>query len=128
MTLNPAANAEWSRFVAAKIRADVNDPATAEKLIPTDHGYAGKRPPYVTDYYEAFNRPNVSLVDLNETPITAVTETGLETADGPGSSTSSSGRPGSTSAPARSTGSGSAAATGCRSRSTGPTDRSPTSA
>ena len=82
MTLNPAANAEWSRFVAAKIRAAVNDPATAEKLVPTDHGYAGKRPPYVTDYYEAFNRPNVSLVDLNETPITAVTETGLETADG----------------------------------------------
>ena len=82
MTLNPAANAEWSRFVAAKIRAAVSDPALAEKLIPTDHGYAGKRPPYVTDYYEAFNRPNVSLVDLNETPITAVTETGLETADG----------------------------------------------
>jgi cation diffusion facilitator CzcD-associated flavoprotein CzcO len=82
MTLNPAANAEWSRFVAGKIRAAVTDPATAEKLIPTDHGYAGKRPPYVTDYYEAFNRPNVSLVDLNETPITAVTENGLETADG----------------------------------------------
>jgi len=82
MTLNPAANAEWSRFVAGKIRAAVNDPATADKLIPTDHGYAGKRPPYVTDYYEAFNRPNVSLVDLRQTPITAVTETGIETADG----------------------------------------------
>ena len=82
MTLNPAANAEWSRFVAAKIRAAVSDPATAEKLIPNDHGYAGKRPPYVTDYYEAFNRPNVELVDLNESPITAVTESGLETADG----------------------------------------------
>ncbi|HEX4089128.1 MAG TPA: NAD(P)/FAD-dependent oxidoreductase [Trebonia sp.] len=82
MTLNPAANAEWSRFVAGKIRAAVADPATAEKLIPTDHGYAGKRPPYVTDYYQAFNRPNVELVDLNATPITAVTESGLETADG----------------------------------------------
>ncbi len=82
MTMNPAANAEWSRFVADKIRAVVKDPATAEKLIPNDHGYAGKRPPYVTDYYEAYNRPNVSLVDLKETPITAVTETGIETADG----------------------------------------------
>jgi cation diffusion facilitator CzcD-associated flavoprotein CzcO len=82
MTLNPAANAEWSRFVADKIRAVVEDPATAEKLIPTDHGYAGKRPPYATDYFEAYNRPNVSLVDLNETPITAVTETGIETAEG----------------------------------------------
>jgi len=55
---------------------------TAEKLIPKDHGYAGKRPPYVTGYYEAYNRPNVSLIDLKETPITAVTETGIETADG----------------------------------------------
>ena len=82
MTMNPAANAEWSRFVADKIRAVVKDPATAEKLIPNDHGYAGKRPPYVTGYYEAYNRPNVSLVDLKETPITAVTETGIETADG----------------------------------------------
>ena len=80
--MNPAANAEWSRFVADKIRAVVKDPATAEKLIPKDHGYAGKRPPYVTDYYQAYNRPNVSLIDLKETPITAVTETGIETADG----------------------------------------------
>jgi cation diffusion facilitator CzcD-associated flavoprotein CzcO len=82
MTLDPAANAEWSRFVAGKIRAAVRDPATAEKLIPVDHGYAGKRPPYVTGYYETYNRPNVSLVDLTQTPITAVTETGIETADG----------------------------------------------
>jgi cation diffusion facilitator CzcD-associated flavoprotein CzcO len=82
MTLDPAANAEWSRFVADKIRAAVKDPVTAEKLIPTDHGYAGKRPPYVTDYYEAYNRPNVSLIDLNETPITAITETGIETMEG----------------------------------------------
>ena len=82
MTMNPAANAEWSKFVADKIRAVVKDPATAEKLIPKDHGYAGKRPPYVTGYYEAYNRPNVSLVDLKETPITAVTETGIETVDG----------------------------------------------
>jgi cation diffusion facilitator CzcD-associated flavoprotein CzcO len=82
MTMNPAANAEWSRFVADKIRAVVKDPATAEKLIPKDHGYAGKRPPYATDYYEAYNRPNVSLIDLKETPITAVTETGIETSEG----------------------------------------------
>jgi cation diffusion facilitator CzcD-associated flavoprotein CzcO len=36
----------------------------------------------VTDYYPAYNRDNVSLVDLNETPITAITETGIGTADG----------------------------------------------
>jgi len=82
MTINPEANAEWSRFVAAKIRAAVNDPAVADKLVPTDHGYAGKRPPYVTDYYEAYNLPNVDLVDIKATPITAVTETGIVTEDG----------------------------------------------
>jgi cation diffusion facilitator CzcD-associated flavoprotein CzcO len=82
MLLDPAANAEWSNFVADKIRAMVNDPATAEKLIPRDHGYGGKRPPFVTDYYQAFNKPHVSLVDLSETPITAVTETGIQTTDG----------------------------------------------
>ncbi|HEX3963479.1 MAG TPA: NAD(P)/FAD-dependent oxidoreductase [Trebonia sp.] len=82
MLLDPAANAEWSKFVAGKIRALVDDPATAAKLIPSDHSYGGKRPPFVTDYYQAYNRPNVSLVDLNETPITAVTGTGIETAEG----------------------------------------------
>jgi cation diffusion facilitator CzcD-associated flavoprotein CzcO len=82
MMLDPAANAEWSAFVASKIRAIVSDPAVADKLIPTDHAYGGKRPPFVTDYYEVYNRPNVSLIDLKETPITAVTETGIETAAG----------------------------------------------
>jgi cation diffusion facilitator CzcD-associated flavoprotein CzcO len=133
MMLDPAANAEWSQFVANKIRGIVEDQATADKLIPTDHGYGGKRPPYVTDYYEAYNRPNVTLVDLRETPITAVTETGIavsnqETRRSCGSSTSSCGPPDSTSVPAPSTGSESAAGTVFRSRSTGPTARSPTSA
>jgi cyclohexanone monooxygenase len=41
-----------------------------------------KRPPMETGYYEAYNRPNVTLVDLNETPIERVTETGIVTADG----------------------------------------------
>ena len=42
----------------------VRDPETAERLIPKDHLYAGKRPPFVTGYYEAYNNPKVSLVDL----------------------------------------------------------------
>ena len=36
----------------------------------------------MTGYYEAFNNPNVSLVDLGQTPIVRVTERGIETADG----------------------------------------------
>ena len=82
MMTNPAANAEWCEFIAEKIRGIVKDPAVADKLIPKDHGYAGKRPPYVTNYFEAYNRPNISLVDLTETPIAGVTETGIETTAG----------------------------------------------
>ncbi|HEY3879551.1 MAG TPA: NAD(P)/FAD-dependent oxidoreductase [Trebonia sp.] len=82
MPLNPKANADWCEFMAAKIRGIVQDQATADKLIPKDHLYIGLRPPYVTDYYEMFNQPNVSLVSLRETPIVKVTETGIETSDG----------------------------------------------
>ncbi len=39
-------------------------PTTAEKLIPKDHRFGEKRPPFVTGYYETYNKPNVSLVDL----------------------------------------------------------------
>ena len=82
MTTNPEINAEWCAFIAEKIRGIVKDPATAERLIPKDHGYGGRRPPFVTGYYEAFNKPTVSLVDLNETPISRITETGIETTEG----------------------------------------------
>jgi cation diffusion facilitator CzcD-associated flavoprotein CzcO len=82
LTFNPEANAEWCEFVAAKIRGIVNDPATAEKLVPDDHRFGEKRPPFVTGYFEAFNKPNVSLVDLKQTPIERMTSSGIETADG----------------------------------------------
>jgi cation diffusion facilitator CzcD-associated flavoprotein CzcO len=82
LMLDDAANAEWCEFVRAKIRAIVDDPATAAKLIPTDHRFGEKRPPFVTGYYEMFNRPNVDLVDLHETPIVRVTGHGIETTAG----------------------------------------------
>ena len=82
MMTNPDANAEFSEFIAEKIRARVNDPALAEKMIPTDHGFGMRRPPMETRYYEAYNQPNVTLVDLNETPIETITEVGIATSDG----------------------------------------------
>ena len=36
----------------------------------------------MTGYYEVFNSPNVSLVDLKQTPIVRVTEGGIETTEG----------------------------------------------
>ena len=82
LVLDRAANAEWCDFIAEKIRSIVLDPDTAEKLIPKDHRFAEKRPPFVTGYYEVFNKPNVSLVDLEQTPIVRMTEGGIETAEG----------------------------------------------
>jgi cation diffusion facilitator CzcD-associated flavoprotein CzcO len=79
---NKDANAEWCAFLEEKYRSIVKDPATVAKLIPSDHLYAGKRPPYGTDYFEAFNKPNVELVDLRETPMVRVTASGIETTDG----------------------------------------------
>ncbi len=82
MMTNREANAEFSEFIAEKIRSRVNDPAVAEKLIPKDHGFGMRRPPMETGYYEAFNQPNVTLVDLRETPLVTITEAGIETTAG----------------------------------------------
>jgi len=76
------ANAALSDFVARKIRARVKDPAVAEKLIPKNHGFGTRRVPLETRYYEVYNQPNVTLVDLTETPIEAITETGIRTSAG----------------------------------------------
>jgi cation diffusion facilitator CzcD-associated flavoprotein CzcO len=82
LTFDQDANALWCDFIAEKIRGIVKDPETAEKLIPKDHRYAEKRPPFVTGYYEVYNNPKVSLVDLKATPMVRVTKNGIETTDG----------------------------------------------
>ncbi len=79
MLTNREANKEISDFVANKIRQRVKDPATAEKLIPRNHGFGTRRVPQETFYYEVFNQPNVELVDIQETPIERITETGIQT-------------------------------------------------
>ncbi|MCL6692444.1 NAD(P)/FAD-dependent oxidoreductase [Pseudomonas sp. R3.Fl] len=77
-----AANKTVADFFARKIRGIVKDPAIAEKLIPTSYPFGTKRPCLGIAYYETFNRDNVSLVDLRETPVERVTETGILTRDG----------------------------------------------
>ncbi|KRQ14024.1 cyclohexanone monooxygenase [Bradyrhizobium pachyrhizi] len=77
--MDEAANAELSEYIADRIRQRVNDPDVAEKLIPRDHGFGVQRLPLETRYFEAYNRDNVQLVDLSETPLVRVTESGLRT-------------------------------------------------
>lgn len=80
--IDQAANDTAANFIREKIRGIVHDPAVAEKLLPTDHPYGSKRPPIDTDYFESFNRDNVTLVDVRESPITEITPTGIRTAAG----------------------------------------------
>ncbi|KAJ4301889.1 hypothetical protein N0V90_003985 [Kalmusia sp. IMI 367209] len=75
------ANNLYSNFMAAKIRERVNDPETAESLIPK-HGYGTRRVPLESGYFEAFNKSHINLVDLQKTPIKRVAEDGIITADG----------------------------------------------
>ncbi len=77
--MDPAANAEFSAFIADKIRSRVKDPKTAEKLIPKDHGFGTRRVPLETRYYEAYNLDHVHLVDINDTPIECIDESGIQT-------------------------------------------------
>lgn len=77
--LNKQSNAYLAEFVANKIRQRIKDPALAEKLIPKDHPFGAKRVPMETNYYEVYNRDNVHLVDVRESPITRMTPEGIET-------------------------------------------------
>ena len=74
-----AANDTAAEFFRSKIRATVRDPLIAEALSPRDYPLGTKRLCADTDYYETFNRDNVTLVDLRAAPIAAITPQGVRT-------------------------------------------------
>ena len=63
------ANQTAAEFVRDKIRATVHDPAVAETLLPVDYPFGTKRLCVDIDYYETYNRSNVTLVDIRRDPI-----------------------------------------------------------
>ncbi|MCC7363106.1 MAG: NAD(P)/FAD-dependent oxidoreductase [Dehalococcoidia bacterium] len=77
--MDEEANAEFSEYIANRIRQRVHDPEVAEKLIPKDHGFGVQRVPMETNYFEVYNRDNVELVDISETPIQEITPDGIRT-------------------------------------------------
>ena len=79
MLLDKAANDTAAEFIKRKIREIVKDPKTAQALADIDHPYAAKRPPIDTNYFETFNRDNVTLVDLRAEPIERITPAGIKT-------------------------------------------------
>ena len=78
---NPDSNAKAAAFVHEKIKGIVNDPEVAEKLLPKTFPFGTKRLCLDTGYYATFNRDNVSLVDIRETPIERITKAGIMTTD-----------------------------------------------
>lgn len=77
---DPDANELANELYRDTVRRMIRDPQTAERLLPKTYGLGCKRQVLDRDYYESFNRDNVSLVDLIESPIDTITEHGIQTA------------------------------------------------
>jgi len=78
--IDEGSNEIVAEFVRSKIRKTVKDPVTAALLAPTNT-IGCKRLCADTDYYETYNRPNVTLLDVNKTPIVKIVERGVETTE-----------------------------------------------
>jgi len=76
LMLDARANETAAEFVRGKIREIVKDPETARLLTPRQV-IGCKRLCIDSGYYETFNRPNVTLVDVSGTPIEAITPAGV---------------------------------------------------
>ena len=77
---DPESNKVAGDFVIKKMKERVNDPEIAEMLTPKGYPFFAKRPPLDHNYFEAYNRENVKLVDINDRePIVEFTETGIHT-------------------------------------------------
>jgi cation diffusion facilitator CzcD-associated flavoprotein CzcO len=76
---SPEANETIAEFVRTKIRAIVRDPELADKLTPKDYPFGSKRLCVDIDYFETYNRENVTLVDVSRDPIERLTPRGIVT-------------------------------------------------
>ncbi len=74
---NREANDTMAEFVRNKIRQTVKNPVTAEILCPKTHPIGTKRLCVDSGYFETYNRDNVELVDISQTPIERLTPHGL---------------------------------------------------
>jgi acetyl esterase/lipase len=80
-SFNPVSNEIVAEMIREKIRSVVDDPGTAEMLCPKDYPFGTKRPCLDTNYFQTYNLPHVRLVDLRQTPITTITEDGIDTSE-----------------------------------------------
>lgn len=81
LLLDEASNETASAFIRRKIAGQVDDPSVREKLTPKGFPFGTRRPSVDSGYFAAFNRSNVALVDISETPIESFTPTGIRTSN-----------------------------------------------
>src|SRR3954452_9537775 len=81
LALDNAANDTAAEFVREKIAEIVKQPETARLLQPNSHPIGTKRICIDSDYFAAFNRPNVTLVDIKANPIEQILPNGLRAGD-----------------------------------------------
>jgi cyclohexanone monooxygenase len=74
LALDKTANDTAADFVRGKIAEIVKDPQTAKLLQPNNHPIGSKRICVDSDYFAAFNRPNVTLVDIKSSPIEEISD------------------------------------------------------
>ncbi len=74
------ANKETCKYIRSRIDQIVHDPDKARILKPTD--LYNRRPLCDSGYYQTFNRDNVSLVYLRETPISRIVPDGIQLTNG----------------------------------------------
>ena len=77
--LSKPANDTAAEFIRRKIGSVINNPLLRDKLIPKGHPFAARRPSVDSGYFQAFNRDNVELADLRESPIVEFTAEGIRT-------------------------------------------------
>ena len=77
--LSKPANDTAAEFIRRKIGSVIHDPVVRDKLTPKGHPFAARRPSVDSGYFQAFNRDNVELADVRESPIVAFTPEGIRT-------------------------------------------------
>lgn len=79
LVVDPEVNERVAEYLRKRIRERVKDPYTAELLSPRGHYVGARRVLIENGYFETFNDPRVSLVDVRADPIERLTPGGLAT-------------------------------------------------
>ena len=72
-------NETAAQFVRDKIHKIVQNQKVAKTLAATGYPIGTKRICVDSRYFETFNRENVDLININQTPIISITQTGIQT-------------------------------------------------